>query len=71
MPLNLTLPYVDMSAPLRAVRHCFQHLRAMRRAMRGRRALAMMDARMLADIGLSRAEAEVEINRKPWDVEPR
>lgn len=34
---------------------------------RTRHMLAQLDARMLADIGVSRAEAEHEINRAPWD----
>jgi uncharacterized protein YjiS (DUF1127 family) len=71
MLLKLRLPYVDVSAPRRMLRHCFERVRAMRHAVRERRALAMMDARMLSDIGLSRAEAETEINRKPWDIAPR
>ena len=43
----------------------------MRAAIAGRRALAAMDARMLADIGLSACEAMEEIGRKPWDTAPR
>jgi uncharacterized protein YjiS (DUF1127 family) len=37
----------------------------------GRRQLALMDQRMLADIGISRAEAEEEANRPVWDVASR
>jgi uncharacterized protein YjiS (DUF1127 family) len=33
-----------------------------------RRALARFDARMLRDIGVSRAQAEAEANRPLWDV---
>ncbi len=40
-------------------------------AIEGRRLLARMDDRMLADIGLSRSEAEREATRAPWDLEPR
>jgi uncharacterized protein YjiS (DUF1127 family) len=43
----------------------------MRRAAIGRRAIAQMDDRMLSDVGLSRAEASVEINRRPWDITPK
>jgi len=43
----------------------------MRSAAAGRRAIGQMDERMLSDIGLSRAEAMVEINRRPWDIAPR
>jgi uncharacterized protein YjiS (DUF1127 family) len=42
----------------------------MRQAMAGRRALARMDDRMLADIGISRRDAAYEMNRKPWDTAP-
>jgi uncharacterized protein YjiS (DUF1127 family) len=71
MLLKLSSLYVDVSAPLRALRHGFERVQAIRQAVQERRALATMDARMLADIGLSRAEAEAEINRKPWDIAPR
>ena len=36
-----------------------------------RRMLAEMDDRMLADIGIDRAQALTEANRMPWDVDPR
>jgi uncharacterized protein YjiS (DUF1127 family) len=71
MLLRMRLPYVDVTGLQRVLRHCFERAQAMRQAVRERRALAMMDARMLADIGLSRAEAEAEINRKPWDIAAR
>ncbi len=35
--------------------------------MRQRRALASLDARLLADIGLSRGDAEAEARRGFWD----
>ena len=38
--------------------------------VRTRAVLAEMDARMLADIGLSRAEALQEARRRPWDLVP-
>ena len=71
MLLKLRLTYIDLAAPLRPLRHGFARLQAIRRAVQERRALAQMDSRMLADIGLSRAQAEAEINRKPWDIAPR
>jgi uncharacterized protein YjiS (DUF1127 family) len=40
-------------------------------AIETRRHLAEMDARMLADIGISRAEALDEAARTPWDLAPR
>jgi uncharacterized protein YjiS (DUF1127 family) len=71
MLLKLRRSYVDMSAPGRTLRHFAERLHAIRKVMEERRALAAMDSRMLSDIGLSRAEAEAEINRKPWDIAPR
>jgi len=41
------------------------HVRAMRR---GRRELAQMNDRMLADIGLSRSHAQAEASRRFWDL---
>jgi len=53
-----------------AARLLCHRLCAMRQAMAGRRALARMDDRMLADIGVSRGQAEFEMNRKPWETAP-
>jgi uncharacterized protein YjiS (DUF1127 family) len=39
-------------------------------AIEGRHALGRMDDRMLADIGISRSQAQFEMSRKPWDVAP-
>lgn len=39
-------------------------------AMETRRRLAAMDDRMLSDIGISRAEALREAERRPWDLAP-
>ena len=38
---------------------------------RQRRHLASLDDRMLRDIGFSRADVELEIDRPFWDVVPR
>jgi len=46
-------------------------LARMLRAVRTRRDLAAMDDRMLADIGLSRADALREAGRRPWDLAER
>jgi uncharacterized protein YjiS (DUF1127 family) len=35
---------------------------------RSRRSLAHLDDHLLRDIGLSRAEAEAEASRSPWDA---
>lgn len=43
-------------------------LRRVLHASESRRQLAEMDHRMLADIGLSRAEALEEAARTPWDL---
>jgi uncharacterized protein YjiS (DUF1127 family) len=42
----------------------------MRRAAMTRRELGTLNPRLLADIGLTRAEAEREAERWPWDLEP-
>lgn len=46
-------------------------LRRVWHARRTRRDLAEMDDRMLADIGIGRADAYEEARRAPWDVAPR
>lgn len=46
-------------------------LHRMLQAIESRRHLAEMDGRMLADIGISRAEASVEAARAPWDLAER
>jgi len=43
-------------------------LARMIRVIEERRALASLDDRMLADIGLNRLEAERETARAPWDL---
>lgn len=40
------------------------------RGVQTRRQLAEMDERMLADIGISRADALREAGRAPWDLRP-
>ena len=76
MLLSLKLPRLHLGQsrlddPLRFLHLALQRLAEIRAAIGGRRALAAMDGRMLSDIGLSRAEAEEEINRKPWDITVR
>jgi uncharacterized protein YjiS (DUF1127 family) len=44
-----------------------RHAQAVRRS---RRELGGMDERMLSDIGISRAGAHTEANRKFWDLPP-
>jgi len=46
-------------------------LSLMLEAWRTRRMLAEMDPRLLKDIGVSRAEAQAEASRAPWDIEFR
>jgi uncharacterized protein YjiS (DUF1127 family) len=62
------LPDIDFSGRLRLA---VTRIADMRRAIEGRRAISLMDARMLSDIGLSRNEALHEVNRRPWDTTPR
>lgn len=45
-------------------------LRDLLRAIETRRYLEEMDARMLKDIGITRAEAQKEAARAPWDTAP-
>lgn len=42
----------------------------MRRAAETRRELGSLNPRLLADIGVTRAEAEREAERWPWDLGP-
>jgi uncharacterized protein YjiS (DUF1127 family) len=71
MILTLKFPPLHLRGFSLSPRPAFQRWTEMRAAMAGRRALAAMDARMLADIGLSACEAAEEINRKPWDTASR
>ena len=52
----------------RIARRTLPSLAAMWRAAATRRMLAGMDDRMLADIGIGRADAATEAARKPWDI---
>lgn len=45
-------------------------LASMRRAAETRRELGTLNARLLSDIGVSRAEAAREAERWPWDTAP-
>lgn len=60
-----------MPSLTRAAANGWAMLRRMHQVMEGRRAIAQMDRRMLSDIGLSRAEAQEEVSRKPWDSAAR
>jgi uncharacterized protein YjiS (DUF1127 family) len=48
----------------------FHALRLWVAAIKGRRYLAGMDERMIADIGVSRSQAQHEMARRPWDIAP-
>jgi uncharacterized protein YjiS (DUF1127 family) len=74
---NITMPSASAlppSLPMAAVRRrfadCVASLGVMVRAIQTRRQLAGMDGHMLSDIGISRAEAEHEAARAPWDLAP-
>jgi uncharacterized protein YjiS (DUF1127 family) len=71
MLLCARLPAFWKTDILGALRRVIVDIAEMRQAVAGRRAIARMDARMLADIGLSRAEAQHEVNRLPWDIAAR
>lgn len=43
-------------------------LRVWARILRTRQDLAEMDDRMLADLGISRAQADFQLNRAPWTL---
>jgi len=62
---------VRLPSLTRGLKWLMARLVEMRRTIEGRRAIAQMDARMLADIGMSRADAQEEMRRKPWDTMPR
>ena len=51
-------------------RRAWGRLALMRRAAETRRELGGLNPRLLADIGVTRAEAELEAERWPWDLEP-
>jgi len=59
---------LDFLTPARALLARFEQ---MREVAAGRRAIARMDERLLADIGLSRGQALEEVSRRPWDVAPK
>ena len=61
----------SLPSPARGARLAWDALASMYQMIEGRRHIARMDARMLADIGLSRADAEEEVRRKPWDSTAR
>lgn len=65
--LSITAPTFG-SGPIRSA---FAVMHRMLRAAETRRQLAQLDSRMLADIGLGRAEAMAEADRAPWDLARR
>ncbi len=61
----------DHVRPVRAWAKAFwARLVLMRRATETRRELGTLNPRLLADIGVSRAEASREAERWPWDLDP-
>jgi uncharacterized protein YjiS (DUF1127 family) len=60
----------DRVRPVRARARAFwARLVLMRRAAETRRELGTLNPRLLADIGITRAEAAREADRWPWDLE--
>jgi uncharacterized protein YjiS (DUF1127 family) len=55
-------------APLPPALRPFTALRSLLTLHRQRRALLALDARLLDDIGLTRAQALTEAARSPWDA---
>lgn len=60
----------SLASAFKTLRSGVFRLREIHHIMETRRLLAAMDERMLGDIGISRGQAQHEINRKPWDVTP-
>jgi uncharacterized protein YjiS (DUF1127 family) len=50
-----------------AIARSWHAVRAVARSLRTRQRLLDMDDRMLADLGISRAQAQFELSRSPWD----
>jgi len=70
MTTQTTLPFIAVGGA-KPVGGFFVTLRAVLRAAASRRELALMDERMLRDIGVGRSEALAEAERAPWDLTPR
>ena len=68
---NVTWLAAENRVRARRTRPTMPSLSAMWRAMTTRRLLAGMDDRMLADIGVSRSDAWMEAERRPWDLTTR
>jgi uncharacterized protein YjiS (DUF1127 family) len=64
------LPHIIPAAPAWP-RRLAARLRLWRGLRRERRALAALDPRLLADVGLHPAAAEAEARRPFWDVPPK
>lgn len=61
----------DQRGSVRArVKALWARLALMRRVAETRRELGALDPRLLADIGVGRAEAAQEAERWPWDLAP-
>ena len=61
------LPATPSRPVLGEMRQVWSVVRSMARARATRRLLADMDGRMLADIGVTRSQADVEVSRPFWD----
>ena len=60
----------DLTGRRGGLRELLRFVSRMAEAIETRQQLAQLDDRMLADIGISRADAEAEYERAPWDMEP-
>ena len=72
--VSRSIPFLS-STPSRSirvgVRQVWSTVQSMARARATRRLLAEMDGRILADIGVSRAQVATELLRPFWDYEAR
>ncbi len=70
MTIRSTTPFLTLRAAGPGHEGLLAWLHRVLQAIESRRQLASMDRRMLADIGISRAEALEEARRAPWDLAP-
>lgn len=65
-------PTMNLGTLLRdAASAAWRTARVWHRTHKTRRALEEMDPRMLADLGISRAQADYQLSRAPWELPPR
>jgi uncharacterized protein YjiS (DUF1127 family) len=70
-PLPRTLPGTKGGTVRGALTRAWRHLRWVARVLNTRRDLQDIDPRMLQDLGISRAQADFELSRSPWQIHER